>query len=142
MIGGCRCRAHHDVGAMAIASRSFAQQVLQPDLLVALPQDFVAFANGDIALPQDFIALPERLVALAQICVALGQSLIALALQFFTLSAPGKGRKAIQQAHEAPNEQANPSRSTPAAGKQIIITFADTTISLHCHQMIPAMELI
>src|SRR5215212_9268167 len=122
MIGGCRCRAHHDVGAMAIASRSFAQQVLQPDLLVALPQDFIALA--------------ERLVALAQISVALGQSLIALALQFFTLSAPGKGRKAIQQAHEAPNEQANPSRSTPAAGKQIIITFADTTISLHCHQMI------
>ena len=110
MIAGCRCRAHDDVGAVAVASRSFAQQVLQPDLLVALAQDFVAFANGDIALPQDFISLPERLVALTQIRVALGQSLIALALQFFTLSAPGKRRKAIQQAHGAPNRQANAGR--------------------------------
>ncbi len=118
MIAGCRCRAHDDVGAMAIASHSFVQQVLQPDLLVALPQDFVAFANGDIALLQICIPLSQRFVALAQIGIALGEHLIALAQGFFVLSPRGAGcdflefepllsarvkaGKAFQQAHKAP----------------------------------------
>jgi hypothetical protein len=172
LIAGCRCRAHDDVGAMAIASCSFAQQVLQPHLFVALPQDFVAFANGDIALAQDLVPLPERFVALAQdlvplperfvalaqIGIAFGEYLIALAQDFFVLSGHGggcdflefeplhsaraKAGKAFKQAHEAPKLTDRRQPQHIANRHTYHHRPRIRRYSLHCHELIRATELV